>query len=239
MYYNDIYRKRLNKFGSTYQTRIQGEREHQFEYYLKKTIYRVTFLLEEEEQVGSLEPYKQDSTETLHYLLTRRKLIIPNGTILEITNEETKEEERWMVYWLENMRTSGYNRYVVLKMTHKIMWKNKEGTIVKSWAYFHGKGTAAITDTIKSNSANVIYLEDSNSNFLILPLNENLQKQSYFEITIKNIKQGYRVTGYDIISTPGVEYVTVDPIYIMDKSPLPEINEEDKNEDIYWLEEGE
>lgn len=239
MYYNDIYRKRLNKFGSTYQTRIQGEREHQFEYYLKKTIYRVTFLLEEKEQVGSLEPYKQDSTETLHYLLTRRKLIIPNGTILEITNEETKEEERWMVYWLENMRTSGYNRYVVLKMTHKIMWKNKEGTTVKSWAYFHGKSTAAITDTIKSSNANVIYLEDSNSNFLILPLNENLQKQSYFEITIKNIKQGYRVTGYDVISTPGVEYVTVDPIYIMDKSPLPEINAEDKKEDIYWLEEGE
>lgn len=239
MYYNDIYRKRLNKFGSTYQTRIQGERDHQFEYYLKKTIYRVTFLLEEEEQVGSLEPYKQDSTETLHYLLTRRKLIIPNGTILEITNEETKKEEKWMVYWLENMQTSGYNRYVVLKMTHKIIWKNKEGTIATSWAYFHGKGTAAITDTIKSNSAKVIYLEDSNSNFLILPLNENLQKQSYFEITIKNIKQGYRVTGYDIISTPGVEYVTVDPIYIMDKSPLPKINEEDKKEDIYWLEEGE
>ena len=239
MYYNDVYRKRLNKFGSTYQTRIQGEREHQFEYYLKKTIYRVTFLLEEEEQVGSLEPYKQDSTQTLHYLLTRRKLIIPNGTILEITNEETKEVERWMVYWLENIRTSGYNRYVVLKMTHKIMWKNKKGAVIKSWAYFHGKGTAAIADTIKSNTAKVTYLEDSNSNFLILPLNENLQKQSYFEIMTKNIKQGYRVTGYDIISTPGVEYVTVDPIYIMDKSPLPKINEEDKKEDVYWLEEGE
>ena len=30
------------------------------------------------------------------------------------------------------------------------------------------------------------------------------------------LKEAYRVTGYDIHSTPGVEYVTLNPMYIKD-----------------------
>ena len=35
-------------------------------------------------QVASLEPYKQNETKTLQYLLTDLALKLPNGTILEI-----------------------------------------------------------------------------------------------------------------------------------------------------------
>ena len=45
-YFNSIYKKRLNRYGLDYQSRIQGEREENFEYYLLKTIYRVDFLYE-------------------------------------------------------------------------------------------------------------------------------------------------------------------------------------------------
>jgi hypothetical protein len=31
----------------------------------------------------------------------------------------------WMVWWLEQIEASGYNRYVVLRMTYKLEWENE------------------------------------------------------------------------------------------------------------------
>ena len=69
-YYNDVYLKRLNRYGLDYQSRVQGQREREFENYLLKTIYRVDFLYEDEMHAGSLERRSQDETQTLQYLLT-------------------------------------------------------------------------------------------------------------------------------------------------------------------------
>jgi hypothetical protein len=35
-------------------------------------------------------------------------------------------ERPWMVWWKEDIEASGYNRYVVLKMTHLITWRDAE-----------------------------------------------------------------------------------------------------------------
>ena len=42
-YYQDVYLKRLNRYGLDYQSRIQGQREREFENYLLKTVYLVHF----------------------------------------------------------------------------------------------------------------------------------------------------------------------------------------------------
>jgi hypothetical protein len=83
-YYYNVYRRRLNRYGLDYQSRIQNQRERDFESYLYKSIYRVDFKYDGVLHPGSLERYKQDYTETQGYLLTRRELQIPNGTILNI-----------------------------------------------------------------------------------------------------------------------------------------------------------
>jgi hypothetical protein len=41
--YYTIYRRRLNRYGLDYQSRVQNQREREFEIYLYKTIYRVDF----------------------------------------------------------------------------------------------------------------------------------------------------------------------------------------------------
>jgi hypothetical protein len=46
------------------------------------------------------------------------------------------------------------------------------------------------------------------------------------------------VTGYDIQSTPGVEFVSVDPQYIRDKSDPPIQDVDDNADDFYWLNRG-
>lgn len=46
------------------------------------------------------------------------------------------------------------------------------------------------------------------------------------------------MTGYDIQSSPGIEYVTVDPIYEFDLTPPPQKEESDNEEDYFWLQGG-
>ena len=237
-YYNDVYLKRLNRYGLDYQSRVQGQREREFENYLLKTIYRVDFLYEDEMHAGSLERRSQDETQTLQYLLTKVDLKIPNGTILMLEDKD-HEEQPWMVYWLEDIKASGYNRYIVLKMTHFITWVDRNKEQRSSWAYMYGQEDNMLKDEIRSRSrSEVLYSENLKMSFFVMPTTEFIRKDDYIEIGDGALKEGYRVTGYDIQSTPGIEYVTVDPIYLFDHSPAPERTPEDKADDFYWLEKG-
>lgn len=223
-YFSDIYLKRLNKYGTNIQERIQGEREEEFERRLAKSVYKVNILYDNTTQEATLERYKQDDTKTLQYLLTRRNLIIPPGTIFETSStiDSTLNGTKWMVYWIENIEASGYNKYTVLKMSHYITWKDREGNTQTSWAYMYGQEDNMLKDELKSRSRmNTLYTENLKLSFFILPLNGNINKDDYLEIGEGNLKEAYRVTGYDRQSTQGVEYVSIDPIYIYDKNPIP------------------
>ena len=236
--YYDIYLKRLNRYGNDYQTRTQNKRERDFENYLLKSVYRIEFEYDTKINPATFERYKQDETETLHYLLTRVDVNIPNGTILMLPNKDD-ELKPWMVYYLEAIKASGYNRYVVLKMTHFLNWKDREGNSRSSWAYMYGQEDNMLKDELQSRSrSDARYTENLKDSFFVLPTNKYLRKDDYLEVGEGALKEGYRVTGYDIQSTPGVEYVTVDPIYLYDNSPAPEKQEGDNEEDYFWLEGG-
>ena len=235
-YYENVYQKRINRYGTDYQSRVQAQREREFEGKLLKSVYRVEFEYDQETHPATLERYKQDETELMQYLLTRVSLNLPNGTILMIPDKDF-ELQPWMVFWMESIKASGYNRYVVLKMTHYIIWRDRDKNEQKTWCYFHGSGDSAIKETIKASGA--VYVEDSNVRFAVMPVNENLRKDDYMEIGEGGLKEGYRVTGYDIHSTQGVEYVSLDPMYIRDDTPAPEKTEKDNSEDYYWLNGGE
>ena len=234
-YFEDVYLKRLNRYGTDYQSRVQAQREREFEGKLVKSVYRVDFEYDNESHPGTLEKYSQDETELMQYLLTRVGLNLPNGTILMIPDKDL-ELQPWLVFWMESIKASGYNRYIVLKMTHEITWRDRDGNDHTSWCYFHGSGDSALKETLKG--AGAIYVEDSNNRFVVMPTSEDLRKDDYMEIGEGKLKEAYRVTGYDIHSTPGVEYVSVDPMYIKNSTPVPEKKPEDSAEDYYWLNGG-
>ena len=234
-YFEDVYLKRLNRYGYDYQSRIQAQREKVFEDLLLKSVYRVDFVYEDEMHPGLLERYKQDETETMQYLLTRVGLNMPNGTVLMIPDKDMKEQP-WLVYWLESIKASGYNRYIVLKMTRFITWRDRSNIERSTWCYLYGQEDNMLKDEIRSRSrSDVIYAENLKSSFFVMPTTEFIRKDDYLEIGQGALKEAYRVTGYDIISTPGVEYVTVDPVYLRDNSELPVQKENDDPEDWFWL----
>ena len=235
-YFHDVYLKRLNRYGNDYKSRVQAQREREFEGKLLRSVYRIDFDYNGEEHPGTLERYKQDETQTLLYLLTRVSLNLPNGTILMFPDKNLQPQP-WMVFWLESIKASGYNRYIVLKMTHYITWHDNNKNSYETWCYFHGSGDNALKETVRS--AGALYIEDSNIRFMVMPLNETLRKDTYIEIGEGALKEAYRVTGYDIHSTPGVEYVSLDPMYIKDKAPVPEQKPDENAEDYFWLNGGE
>ena len=238
-YFEDIYKKRVNRYGLDYQSRIQREREELFDLYLLKTIYRVDFLFEDEEVAGSLEKYKQDETQTLQYLLTKTNINIPNGTILMIPDKD-KIKKPWLVYYLEDIKASGYNRYIVLKMTHYLTWTARDGSQQESWAYMYGQEDNMLKDEIRSRSRmDAIYAENLKMSFFVMPTTPKIKKDDYLEIGTGELKEQYRVTGYDIQSTPGVEYVTVDPTYEYDLTPAPQQQPGDSENEFFWLNGGE
>jgi hypothetical protein len=46
------------------------------------------------------------------------------------------------------------------------------------------------------------------------------------------------VSGLDINSTPGVAYVTVDPVPVRGKQELPEKSTDDEDVNFFWLQGG-
>ena len=232
MNYIEIYKKRLNRYGLDYQSRIQGQRERDFDSYLLKSIYRVDFWYEDNYEPATLERYKQDETQTLSYLLTRRETIIPNGTVLTVENAEGEKKE-WMVWWLENIEASGYNRYIVLKMTHELTWTGADGQTHKQWAYFSGPGTSKVTDTVKSSTGDALYKQNDNLHLFITPYCGALVRETYIEVPFRETNSAYVVTEVDVNSTPGVMYVSVDPSYLRDKTV-----EEGISAEQYWLNGG-
>ena len=238
MSYKDIYKLRLNRYGNDYQSRVQGEREKMFDLYLYKSIYRVEFKYDDEWNVGSFEKYKQDETETLHYLLTKVDLVMPQGTIL-ILPDQHGNLRHWMVYYLEKIKTSGYNRYIMLRMTHFLTWTARDGSTQTSWAYMYGQENNMLKDELKSRSRmDAVYDENLKSSFYIMPVNPKIRKDDYFIVGEKPLQEYFRVTGYDIQSTEGIEYVTIDPVYEYDLSAPPEQKQTDPDSDFFWFNGG-
>lgn len=234
-YYN-IYNLRLNRYGYDYQSRIQGKREREFQALLAKSVYRTEFMYDDEIVVGSFERYKQDETETLHYLLTPVNINMPNGTILQLPDKDGIEHP-WMVYYLERIKASGYNRYIMLRMTHFLTWTARDGSEQTSWAYMYGQEDNMLKDELRSRSRmDTFYAEPLKLSFFLMPKNQYVRKDDYFIIGEKPFQEYYRVTGYDIQSSEGVEYVSVDPVYEFDLSAPPQKTQGDSDEEFYWLE---
>lgn len=234
MNYFEVYKKRANRFGEDYQSRIQGAREEVFERLLLKSNYRVDFEFDGQMIEGILERYKQDETETMQYLLTRVDVNIPAGTVLMIPNKD-EIEKPWMIYYLEDIKASGYNRYIVLKMSHFLTWTARDGSEQSSWAYMFGQENNMLKDEIRSRSRmDTFYAENLKLNFFVLPVNAKILKDDYFIVGEGDLQEYYRVTGYDRQSTEGVEYVSIDPTYEYDLTPMPEKTEEDSDSDFYW-----
>lgn len=237
-YYENIYKKRLGRYGSTAGERLEQGRQRNFERFLMSSPHYVTFfhkkhtgLLEEVEAV--LEPFRQDQTRTLMYLLTRVGERFNIGEIITIQHNDLTN--RFMFYEWHERRDSGYNRWLLIKLNHKISWLNQDGGTHESEAYIYSQEDNMLKNELKSRSRSAtLYLENLKLDFMLMPAHPELKINSYLEIKVGELERAERVTGFDFLSTPGVMYVSMDPTFKRDLSPMPEMTQEDDPSDFFW-----
>jgi hypothetical protein len=102
-----------------------------------------------------------------------------------------------------------------------------------------------LKDEIRSRSRmDTIYAENLKGSFFVMPATPYIRKDDYFVVKggktaeeQRVLEESYRVTGYDIQSTEGVEYVTIDPIYTYDESEIeiPKDVPTEEETDYFWL----
>lgn len=88
---------------------------------------------------------------------------------------------------------------------------------------------------LKSRSRmDTLYLEDLKLNFFVMPTTDEIKINDYLKVTTSGISQHFRVTGYDIVSTPGVMYVTMAFTPERDLSAYAPVATDDDDE-LFWL----
>lgn len=228
-YYNDIYLKRLNRYGENRQTRLEGARRANFEAFLKQSPHYTIFSYGEEDIECVFEPFKQSESKNQMYLLARADQIFSIGDIVTITNDP------YMFFYLDERKYSGYSRYVMLRLNHEITWYNKNKKVNKKLAFLYSK-MIDIKNTARGQKIGKgsLYLENSTDFFLIMPSEPVMDIGDYLTVKSGEKDQFFRVKGFDYVTTPGIMYVTIDPTYERDLTPIEQV-ESDTEEDFFWL----
>lgn len=239
-YFEQIYKKRVNRYGRTIQERVQNQREQFFEDHMRQSVYYVQFEKEGVMLEGEFTRLRQKEGETLHYLLTRINEPLKSGDIVFIP-DQWGNKNPWMVFYLEEIPVSGYNRHIMLKMSHMVEWvSGLDGAPHWTFAHFYGQKDNMLKNEVRSRSrVDTLYRENLKTSFFVAPINEHIKIEDYF--TMRNAAGGleaYVVTGLDAQTQPGVVYVTVDPTPIRDETPVEYTEERPPSIEDYWLNGG-
>lgn len=209
-YFNEVYLKRVNKFGPNLQTRVQNKKEHDFEVFKEKSVNRVNIFINDNLFDGVLQTKKTNEDETINYLLVSKKLKWFDGTIVTtqaITNKQ--ERKNWLIFHLDEYTSIGYNRYQIVLLDREISWI--ENGLVKSSPM---KLIGSKNKSIK-NSFNIefgisgTYIPNKVLN-MVIPTQGGLTRNTRIKIG----DEVWKISGIDKISVPGVSYITLEENYI-------------------------
>ena len=242
-YFNDIYLRRINRYGRTLQQRVVNKKEHDFHHFVRKSPNRVEVFIRDYNFEGVLQTKTYDEIETIDYFLTYKSIEIPTGTILKVRDiRDIDEYTYWIVVSRDNFVSAGYNRYTVVKLDREIRWITDEGFLFKALVHISGSGSGGtnrrLISAVKITNESVVYMPNQ---VLTLVMQDKKEIKRGTRINIKGIV--WKISGYDNVTNEGVSYVTLEQDYTDDsldnKKHLPEDREppyEDGIADGYKLE---
>lgn len=212
-YYNDVYLKRVNRFGTNLQERIINKKEHDFYNFVKKSPNRVTVFIQDYQFEGVLQTKTYNEIETIDYFLTYKTIPITNGSILKIQSiNELGKYSYWIVVTKDNFTSAGYNRYTVIRLDREIRWITNEGLIYKALAHISGAGSGGtnrrLTSATKIVNESIVYMPNQVLT-VIMQDHEEIKRGTRINIG----GQVWKISGFDNITNEGVSYVTLEQDY--------------------------
>ena len=212
-YFNDVYLKKLNRFGDNIQSRVHGQMEDDFENKLKKSVNKVELFsyCDNNEKIteGILESNKVEEKQTLSYLCTRIKDNFDNGFMFYTKKPFTNEKQAWLVLFKEQYETIGYNRYKIVLLENSIKWIGLDGLVHTTKAHYIGNMENVLKEQFKI-SFDVAVGSPSKTLAMVCAYNEELKRDTRINIQ----DETWRVRGYDKISIPGIMYVSLEEDFV-------------------------
>lgn len=212
-YFDKVYLKRVNKYGTNIQERIQNKKIHDFSIVLNKSPNKVTIFKDSETYDGILQNKTNSEKEVVDYLLTYKNIRWSDGTILTTEEVIDLKRKKWLIFHLDEYVSIGYNRYQIIELDRDIQWID-DGIIYSEYVHFTGSGANLRDKSITSKfsiqyDVSVMYLPNKILN-LVMKTNPKMKKG----IRILIGDEVWKVSGIDKISVPGVSYVTLEEDYI-------------------------
>lgn len=230
MSYWETYKARLNRNGANHADRLNVGREANFEKFLRQSPHYVKFEHNGKEVEAVFEPSSQKENKTVMHVLCRVGEEFNAGDICTIAGD------RYIFWYWDERKDSGYNRWTVVRVSQPIHWVNEDKSEYSSEAYIYGQMDNMLKNELKSRSRSAtLYLENLKLDFMIMPTHKEMKINSYLSVEVSGIKKFYRVTGFDHVSTPGIMYVSMDPTLERDMTPDPRPQEGDDSNDFFWL----
>lgn len=211
-YLDEVYFKRINKYGFNIQERIQNKKIHDFNIVLKKSPNRVTIFKDSEIYNGILQNKTNSEKEVIDYLLTNKFCKWDDGTILITENASDHQQKKWLIFHLDEFVSIGYNRYQLAELDREIELI-EDGIIYKENAHIVGSGAKSITSKFSIQYDVSVFYEPNKTINLIMRTNSKLKKG--LKLIIQD--EAWRISGIDKISVPGVSYITLEEDYISEE----------------------
>lgn len=211
-YLDEVYFKRINKYGFNIQERIQNKKIHDFNIVLKKSPNRVTIFKDSEIFYGILQNKTNNEKEVIDYLLTNKFCKWNDGTVLITENVSNQQQKKWLIFHLDDFVSIGYNRYQVTELDREIELID-DGIIYKENAHIVGSGAKSITSKFSINYDVSVFYEPNKVINLIMRTNPKLKKG--LKLIIQD--EAWRISGIDKISIPGVSYITLEEDYLSEE----------------------
>ena len=221
-YFEDVYLKRMNKDGQTIQERVKTRKEKEFDdLFLKKTKYQAAIYQLNDDHVeilSSLQPNKWNQDKIVSNLLVSTHCQkFKAGDIVKTfqKNKETELDKIWLVMFVNEDITHGYQKYEVIELDDTINYCDEYGETIKVIPVkFVSETSVYVQDKFNSYGA-VSYREPLAHRKFITRDYDFLKKELYFNYK----KRGWEIDGIDNLSIDGVAYVSVTEMLVREPEP--------------------
>ena len=220
-YLDEVYLKRMNLGGKTRQERINTRKINEFNnLFLENSAYKADMYKINNENTNitcSLQPNKWNESKLIgNLLLPVSAAALHTGDILNIKQiiDKRKVDKIWLVLFVENNITKGYQLFVVICLDTKINLTNEYGdTIITVPSKVINASTSYIIDEFFIKRSQ--YREPNTHRGFITATNDLIQKGQYFEYKNK----GWEIAGIDDMSIEGVSYISIEEKLIQEEEP--------------------
>ena len=212
-YFDKVYLKRVNKYGTSIQERIQNKKVHDFGVVLRKSPNKVLVFKDSETYEGILQNKTNSEKEVVDYLLTYKSIRWADGTIITTEEPVDLKRKRWLLFHLDEFVSIGYNRYQIIELDRDIQWID-DGIVYSEYVHFTGSGANLRDKSITSKFSTQYSLAAMSlpNKILNLVMKTNSRIKKGIRILIGD--EVWKISGIDKISVPGVSYITLEEDYI-------------------------